>query len=157
MSDARQPPQRSDGAGEFIPKGNGDGDEPSRDLMVASSFSGPLPPPDLLREYEEILPGAAERIFAMTEQLAAAKAQDPALAKLAIETLAADVRRSHWMAFGSVVLSFAAVFVAMHLGYPRVASVIASTTVVGLVVAFIGGRFLESRQRARDLDDDETA
>lgn len=33
----------------------------------SSSFSGPLPPPDLLAEYNQVLPGLAERIVAMTE------------------------------------------------------------------------------------------
>jgi len=32
-----------------------------------SSFSGPLPPPEILQKYNEILPGAAERIIKMAE------------------------------------------------------------------------------------------
>ena len=35
--------------------------------MVASMHSGPLPSPNDLAAYEKILPGAAERIFALTE------------------------------------------------------------------------------------------
>ncbi len=31
-------------------------------------FSGPLPPPDVLREYNEIVPGSAERILQMAER-----------------------------------------------------------------------------------------
>lgn len=31
------------------------------------SFEGPIPPPNLLREYNAIVPGAAERILAMAE------------------------------------------------------------------------------------------
>jgi uncharacterized membrane protein len=31
------------------------------------SFEGPIPPPNLLREYDAIVPGAAERILAMAE------------------------------------------------------------------------------------------
>lgn len=34
---------------------------------LASSFSGPLPPPDLLLEYDRVLPGLADRIVAMAE------------------------------------------------------------------------------------------
>jgi uncharacterized membrane protein len=33
----------------------------------SASFAGPLPPPDILRGYEEVLPGAAQRIIAMAE------------------------------------------------------------------------------------------
>lgn len=32
------------------------------------SYSGPLPPPSVLEGFERILPGAAERIFAMVEK-----------------------------------------------------------------------------------------
>ncbi len=35
--------------------------------IQASSFSGPLPPPQILERYEEVLKGAADRIFVMAE------------------------------------------------------------------------------------------
>ncbi|QHN05152.1 DUF2335 domain-containing protein [Granulicella sp. WH15] len=31
------------------------------------SYSGPLPPPEVLRQFEEIIPGSAERIFSQFE------------------------------------------------------------------------------------------
>src|SRR2546423_387229 len=31
------------------------------------SFSGPIPPPDLIAAYDKILPGSADRIFRMAE------------------------------------------------------------------------------------------
>lgn len=37
-------------------------------LMQASSFSGPLPPPDLLRGYDEVVPGCADRIITQFEE-----------------------------------------------------------------------------------------
>ncbi len=33
----------------------------------AQHFQGPIPPPEILAKYEEIVPGAAERIIAMAE------------------------------------------------------------------------------------------
>jgi uncharacterized membrane protein len=35
--------------------------------MSHTSFSGPLPPPEALEKYNQILPGTAERIIAMAE------------------------------------------------------------------------------------------
>jgi uncharacterized membrane protein len=35
---------------------------------MEAGFIGPLPPPDLLRGYEEACPGAADRIIAMAER-----------------------------------------------------------------------------------------
>lgn len=35
--------------------------------IIQSEFSGPIPPPNIIRGYEEIVPGAADRIIAMAE------------------------------------------------------------------------------------------
>ncbi len=37
-------------------------------VITAQSFSGPLPTPDVLRRYEEVIPGSAERIISMAER-----------------------------------------------------------------------------------------
>lgn len=36
--------------------------------VVASSFSGPLPPPSVLESYNDVSPGSADRIIAMAER-----------------------------------------------------------------------------------------
>ena len=36
-------------------------------IQAAMRYSGPLPPPEALERYNQILPGAAERIIAMAE------------------------------------------------------------------------------------------
>lgn len=35
--------------------------------VIRSEFSGPIPPPSIIRGYEEILPGSADRIMKMAE------------------------------------------------------------------------------------------
>jgi hypothetical protein len=37
-------------------------------VMAASYFEGPIPPPDILRQFEEIIPGSAARIFDVAMQ-----------------------------------------------------------------------------------------
>ena len=37
-------------------------------LILRKYHAGPLPPPETLKEYNEILPDAAERIFSMAEK-----------------------------------------------------------------------------------------
>ncbi|MCX6790963.1 MAG: DUF2335 domain-containing protein [Candidatus Gribaldobacteria bacterium] len=37
---------------------------------IEMSFSGPLPPPEILKKYDEVLPGSVERIIKMAEQQA---------------------------------------------------------------------------------------
>lgn len=39
-----------------------------KDQMVAVQYEGPLPPAGQLQQYEDVLPGAAERIFDMAEK-----------------------------------------------------------------------------------------
>ncbi len=42
--------------------------QPVADItMVEATWSGPLPPPDTLQQYEELVPGAANRILVMAE------------------------------------------------------------------------------------------
>ena len=36
--------------------------------IVGQTFSGPLPPPDALKRYSDIIPNGAERIMAMAEE-----------------------------------------------------------------------------------------
>lgn len=46
-------------------------DQPTQKAIIGvreSSFSGPLPPPEILQGYESVLPGSAERIFVMAEK-----------------------------------------------------------------------------------------
>ena len=55
---------------ELLPDELSEGDSGENELtvrMAAARFSGPLPPPDVPKQYEEIEPGAAGRIISMAE------------------------------------------------------------------------------------------
>ena len=39
----------------------------TRIVSVSRAFSGPLPPPDVLRQYDKAVPGSAERIMKIAE------------------------------------------------------------------------------------------
>lgn len=43
----------------------------NRVQVSASSYSGPLPPPEILEYYDKIIPGGADRIFSLVEKQAA--------------------------------------------------------------------------------------
>ena len=100
-------------------------------------ISGPLPAPEILRGYEELLHGAAERIIRMAE-----KEQKDAheINMIAIRETAADTRRGQ--IFGSIV-ALAALGTSAFLGYHGhsiAAGIVGGTTVVGLVTVFVTGR-----------------
>ena len=59
-------------------------------LEVSQSFSGPLPHPDVLRKFNEIVPGAAERIIKMAEEQSAHRKE---LEKKVVDS---DIARSKW-------------------------------------------------------------
>jgi uncharacterized membrane protein len=40
-------------------------------VVFQRHFSGPLPPPEVLAHYNEVVPGAAERILTLTEEQSA--------------------------------------------------------------------------------------
>jgi len=42
--------------------------EPEEQKMISTFFSGPLPPPDILKEYAEIYPDAPEKLFNWVEE-----------------------------------------------------------------------------------------
>ncbi|MBY0460111.1 MAG: DUF2335 domain-containing protein, partial [Gemmataceae bacterium] len=51
---------------------SGTGDQESAgSVVIGASFQGPLPPPAILAQYNQVLDGAAERIFQMAEKQAA--------------------------------------------------------------------------------------
>jgi len=99
-------------------------------VLAVESSSGPLPPPKVYREYDEIHPGAAERILAMAEK----------------EQGSRNSRNSLGLAFGfatAVLCICASAYVALHgtsIGHTVVASLLAGNTAVILV-----GRFLRQR------------
>ena len=56
------------------------------------------------------------------------------------------MKRGQFLGFAIGILALATAIAALLLGHPDTASVIGGTTVVGLVSAFLIGRFLERSQ-----------
>lgn len=101
------------------------------------SFRGPLPPPAMLLQYNQVLPGAAERIFRLTEkeQEHRHRTQNDAL----LGAVSRD-RRGQWMGFciALVVLIMAAFFA--YRGSTWFAGTLATLDLVGLTTVFVYGR-----------------
>ena len=106
--------------------------------------SGPLPSARELAEYDETLPGAADRIIGMAERQAEHRQQ--------LETFAlhAEDRRS-WgglIVGGIVALGFLAAATTLGLkGEPVLGGVLGSSTLATIVGTFVYGT--ESRRRER--------
>lgn len=100
-------------------------------------YSGPLPPPEVMQSYDEILPGGAERLFAMAEneQKFRHSTQDMAIRG----TISRD-KRGQWMGFAitMVILGIASVFA--YRGNTIFAGTLIGLDLIGLATVFVIGR-----------------
>ena len=99
-------------------------------VIEAASFSGPLPPPSMFRSYEEILPGAAERILTIVEQ---EQRHRMGWEEHALKASTYETRRAQWMGTTLAAICIAAsVFLAIY-GQPAVASIVGGVTALGVL------------------------
>ena len=111
--------------------------------VTQTHFTGPLPHPDIFRQYGDIIPGAPERILQVFEE-DSRHSRDIQIA--ALDAQKSDNRRVHWMAFcligGGYILS--ALFAWM--GKDWLAGVILATTLTGTITGFLQGRATEKQE-----------
>ena len=107
-------------------------------ITVSERYEGPLPRPDHLREYEDILPGAAERIFSSSERQLE---HNISSARFALEAQVADTRRGKDYGAGLfaflIVCAFGSLFVTDN---PLVPGIFLGAATVGGITALIRGR-----------------
>ncbi len=112
--------------------------------VLGQIYQGPIPAPDVLKEYNMLLPGAADRILSMAEQEAfhRHKMEKRAL-EVELEDLRARARDSRWgQIFGFFIGTFtvlAGAYTAIQ-GYQWPGSLIGTSGVLGLVSVFVIGR-----------------
>jgi len=103
----------------------------------AEMFIGPLPHPDILKRYDEVMPGIADRIVAEFQAESLHRREQE---KAALHAESREAMRGQLFAFLTVVAAFITVGWLGWLGHPAAAGAVAGTTIVGLVIAFIQGR-----------------
>lgn len=113
--------------------------------VSVSTFAGPLPPPEILKEYNDAVPDAAERILKMAENQAAHRQQ------LESKVVTSDIWKSYAGVIGAFVIVIAAVVtagvVAPHAGWQG-AVAIAGPTMGAIAGAFIYGTNSRRQERA---------
>lgn len=113
----------------------------SRVMVARSMFSGPMPPPELVREYEQILPGAAQYFFAALERQSLHRQQ---LEQNVISANISNERTGMWLAFALAVIAMVSGTLLIHENRdPQGLSLIVGTMVSLCAV------FVYSRTRAR--------
>ena len=104
-------------------------------IVIAQQFSGPIPPPDALAQYNSIVPGSAERILKMAENQAASRQRND-------DKLVDNIVRTSYLgiffAFASIIILAALAYFALINDYPAVATgvVVAMASVAGVFILF---------------------
>lgn len=102
-----------------------------------TSFSGPLPPPEIISDYEKILPGGAERIFAMAEK---EQVHRHSMDSLAVNGAIRKDKRGQWMGFSIAIIILAIASVFAWKGNTTFAGTLIAIDLLGLVSVFVLGR-----------------
>jgi uncharacterized membrane protein len=124
--------------------------------FVSSSFSGPLPPPRMLAEYERTHPGLAERIVAMAERQVTL-VEDQVRNRISMEsaTVRGDaIRADRGLMFGFLVCMACFVLAGYmaHLHEAREAIIAVIAPLTGLVGTFVYGTVSRSKERSSRIN-----
>jgi len=98
--------------------------------IAAASISGPIPPPQVLQQYEQIIPGGAERILKMAEK------QSDHRMSLERDVVKWNIAKSKGGMITATIITFAALYTAKEIaihGNPYAASALAALNIVGLI------------------------
>lgn len=106
-------------------------------VAEAAAFSGPLPPPSMFGQYDQILEGSAARIMEMAER---EQSHRIGWEGRRLDVAADETTRGQWMGFAVSILCIAGTVVLAMLGHEWPAVVLGGAGAANLV-----GRFLEGR------------
>jgi len=113
-------------------------------VEVTTAFQGPLPSPEILQGFENVLPGAAERIITMAEKEQANRHNiEQKLSIASILSIASGIA----CAFLSVIIIGFLIHQAIEKGDTVVAVTLSSTSLVSVVSMFIWFRKEKIKQK----------
>ena len=118
----------------------------SEHQLLATSYSGPVPPPSILQGYEKLVPGSAARILAQAERQTDHRIH---LEKTVVES---DVRRSWvglWLGFIISMTIIVGGCILVGLGHDAAGAGIATGGVAALAGVFVYGTTIRQRELRR--------
>ncbi len=116
------------------PENGEGGEEEARGEIVKAQWSAPLPPPAHLAEFERILPGAAERIFAQFESEASHRRL---LEREDARFASRDAAVGQALAGLYALAAFSLTGFAIYMSATWVAAFLGGGTIVSGVIAFL--------------------
>lgn len=118
----------------------------NRQVVVGQAhFSGPLPPPVVLEQYNQVVPGAAERILAMAESQSKHRREIEAL------VIGSDIKNSRMGLVCGLIIGLAGLIAAVIVavvGYPILSGIMGFSTLGSLIGVFVHGS--QGRRQERE-------
>lgn len=118
-------------------------------LMQKASFSGPLPPPSILGEYNNVLEGSAERIMSLAEK---EQQHRHYIEKKALNGHINLDRRGQYLGFSVATFALGCATFLIANGYVISGTIIGSLDIVALVGAFVYGRHVSAKAEPESPD-----
>ena len=117
--------------------------------QISASYSGPIPPPEILNKYNEFLPGAADRIISMAERQSAHRQE---IEKIVIKSSTRDSMLG--LIFGLTIglAGLAGSAYCITSGYQVGGSIIGVVDLVSLVGVFVYGAKQQRTKRENKKD-----
>lgn len=113
-------------------------------IRSSQTWMGPIPPPEVLKGYNDLVPGSADRILTRMEKQSDHRME---LEKMVVPQQVKQSSRGQW--FGLIIgLAGLGVSLVMALtGHDVTAGIIGGTSVLGLVTVFVTGQRIEKKER----------
>lgn len=108
-------------------------------------FSGPLPPPEILEKYNNVVPGAAERILKMAEKQSDHRQE---LEKMVISSDTLNSRRGLCFALVMGMLAIIASSFLIYNGFTTGGTILGGSYLVSVISSFIYGSQQRRSERA---------
>ena len=108
------------------------------------SFSGPLPPPEVMGLYDQLIPGAAERLLVAFEN------QQSHRFGLENRVVDAGITRAwygQWCGLAVALAGISAAALAVIYAQQWAAAIIGGGTLLGIVTVFVTGRSQQEKER----------
>ena len=124
------------------------------------SYSGPFPHPDILQEYEKLLPGAAKTIFdnylqnsnhiREIEKIDAE--HDRMMDKTELLGSIATQKRGQWLGFSIAAITLLLGFIALMNGHPIAGTIFGGLSISSLVGVFVYRKMQDTRKEDNPSD-----
>jgi uncharacterized membrane protein len=120
--------------------------------LILRKYRGPLPPPESLKEYNEILPDAAERIFSMAEK--EQEHHHTTEIKLVDHEIKKTSKGQNF-ALVTALTGIVGAVICAFLGQVVIGAVVGGSTLASLVSSFLSAKQKKEKEKNDDIHEKE--